>query len=89
MVNLFSYKALPTITPSKPWLSNFVRAIKSDNEPTPPEAITGRLVFFKTSLMKSSFGPFKVPSVSISVTIKLDIFKLERSFIKSNAYISD
>ena len=40
-MNLFSYRALPTITPKSPEFSNFTSDNKSAIEPTPPEAITG------------------------------------------------
>ena len=40
-MNLFSYRALPTITPKSPEFSNFTKDNKSEIEPTPPEAITG------------------------------------------------
>ena len=40
-MNLFSYRALPTITPNRPEFSNFTKDNKSEIEPTPPEAITG------------------------------------------------
>ena len=40
-MNLFSYRALPTITPKSPELSNLTKDNKSEIEPTPPEAITG------------------------------------------------
>ena len=44
-MNLFSYRALPTITPKSPEFSNFTNDNKSEIEPTPPEAITGISVF--------------------------------------------
>ena len=36
IVNLFSYRALPTITPNSPEFSNFIKDNKSEIEPTPP-----------------------------------------------------
>ena len=36
IVNLFSYRALPTITPESPEFSNFTNDNKSEIEPTPP-----------------------------------------------------
>ena len=73
ILNLFSYKALPTITPKSPEFSNFTKDNKSDIEPTPPEAITGISVISRILFMNPSFVPSNVPSVFISVTIKLAI----------------
>ena len=59
--NLFSYRALPTITPKSPEFSNFINDNKSDIEPTPPEAITGISVISSMLFMNSSFVPSNVP----------------------------
>ena len=88
-MNLFSYRALPTITPKSPEFSNFINDNKSEIEPTPPEAITGISVILSMLFMNSSFVPSNVPSVFISVTIKLAILKEENSFTKSVAKILD
>jgi len=88
-VNLFSYRALPTITPKSPEFSNFTNDNKSEIEPTPPEAITGISVISSMLFMNSSFVPSNVPSVFISVTIKLAILNEENSFTRSVAKILD
>ena len=54
MVNLFSYRALPTITPKSPEFSNFTNDNKSEIEPTPPEAITGISVTSSMLFMKKN-----------------------------------
>ena len=89
IVNLFSYKALPTIIPKSPEFSNLTKDNKSEIEPTPPEAITGISVISSMFFMNSSFVPSNVPSVFISVTIKLAILNEENSFTKSLAKILD
>ena len=88
-MNLFSYRALPTITPKSPKFSNFAKDNKSEIEPTPPEAITGISVISSMLFMNSSFVPSNVPSVFISVTIKLAILNEENSFTRSVAKILD
>jgi len=85
IVNLFSYRALPTITPKSPEFSNFTNDNKSEIEPIPPEAITGISVISSMLFMNSSFVPSKVPSVFISVTIILAILNEEYSFTSSVA----
>ena len=77
------------MTPSRPLSSNLVRDNKSANDPIPPEAIIGWFVISMISLIKSSLGPLRVPSVLISVIIKFAILKPENSLIKSVAFISD
>ena len=89
MVNLFSYSALPTITPKSPEFPNLTKDNKSEIEPTPPEAITGISVISSMFFMNSSFVPSNVPSVFISVTIKLAILNEENSFTRSVAKILD
>ena len=53
ILNLFSYKALPTITPKSPEFSNFTKENKSEIEPTPPDAITGISVISRILFMNS------------------------------------
>ena len=88
-MNLFSYRALPTITPKRPEFSNFTKDNKSEIERTPPDAITGTFVISSMLFMNSSFVPSNVPSVFISVTIKLAILNVENSSTRSVAKILD
>ena len=83
------YRALPTITPNSPEFSNFTNDNKSEIEPTPPDAITGIFVISRMLFINSSFVPSNVPSVFISVTIKLAILNEENSFTRSVAKILD
>ncbi len=64
-----SYSALPTIIPSIPSFSKSDSEIRSAIEPTPPDAITGLMLISVISLKAWTFGPFKVPSVAMSVDI--------------------
>ena len=60
-MNLFSYRALPTITPKSPEFSNLTKDNKSEIEPTPPEAITGTSVISRILFVNFSF---EAPSYS-------------------------
>ena len=59
--------------PKSPEFSNFIKDNKSEIVPIPPEAITGIFVISRILFMNSSLVPSNVPSVFISVTIKLSI----------------
>src|SRR6266536_4829338 len=65
-----AYRALPTMTPSRPSAASGARARRSSRLETPPEAIKGRSVAASTSPRLASAGPFSMPSLAISVKTK-------------------
>ena len=61
--------ALPQIIPDIPSFSYFFISITSSMVDTPPDAITGIETFSAISLVDEMFGPYIMPSLSISVNI--------------------
>src|SRR5690606_42132794 len=67
-VNALAYRALPTMAPSTPSGTWPAMARRSSSEETPPEATTGRSVAAHTFFSSSRLGPWRVPSLAMSVT---------------------
>src|SRR5690606_22830982 len=68
IVKACAYRALPTIAPSTPTGTSSRSARRSSREEMPPEATTFASVRSQTWASRSTFGPWRVPSLVTSVT---------------------